>query len=144
MKKSNHKNFVETYWRNRSNLINNIILPHQNKIFNLLSKKFKSDANKDWERNRMKLKLLWYKCANKCDEIYKILDIWNNTTDNTNLEDIVNNIVNMDYESVEKLFNHLKENYKDNPEIYNSIQEICDNLAEMRKLSKKYTNIIHQ
>ena len=67
----------------------------------------------------MKLKLLWYKCANKCDEIYKILDIWNNTTDNTNLEDIVNNIVNMDYESVEKLFNHLKENYKDNPEIYN-------------------------
>jgi len=144
MGKSNHKNFVETYWRNRLDLINNIILPHQNRIFSLLSKKFKSDANKDWERNRIKLKLLWYECANKCDEILKILNIRNRTSNNTDLEDIVNNIVNMDYESVKDLFNHLKESYKNDPEIYNTIQEICNNLAEMRKLSKKHTNIIHQ
>ena len=144
MGKSNHKNFVETYWRNRLDLINNIILPHQNRIFSLLSKKFKSDANKDWERNRIKLKLLWYECANKCDEILKILNIRNRTSNNADLEDIVNNIVNMDYESVKDLFNHLKESYKNDPEIYNTIQEICNNLAEMRKLSKKHTNIIHQ
>jgi hypothetical protein len=62
--------------------------------------------------------------------------------DDIDLQETVNNIVNMDYGSVEELFNLIKKKYQNKPEIYNAIQEICNNLAEMRRISKKHTNII--
>lgn len=46
MERSNHKNFVESYWRNREALISKILL-YQDSIFNLFSTKFKYDADKD-------------------------------------------------------------------------------------------------
>ena len=142
MERSNHKNFVELYWRNREALISNEILLYQDSIFNLFSTKFKYDADKDWEKNRIKLERLWYNCANKCDEIHKILSINDTMDDDIDLQETVNNIVNMDYGSVEELFNLIKKKYQNKPEIYNAIQEICNNLAEMRRISKKHTNII--
>lgn len=42
--------------------------------------------------------------------------------DDIDLQETVNNIVNMDYGSVEELFNLIKKKYQNKPEIYNAIQ----------------------
>lgn len=143
MEKSDHRNFVELYWRNRDAIIQNDILPYQKAIFNLFSAKFEYDAKKDLEKWRKKLSYLGEKCANEFREIHLILK-WENFDDNDEDEifNLIQNIINMDYWSVEEFFNTLKENYKDNPKIYNMLDNICNDISEMRRISKKHTNII--
>ena len=105
MEKSSHKNFVEEYWRNRDILIDNKIIPYQNAIFNLFSIKFESDAKKDWSKWRKKLEYLWFKCSNNCKEIHQILVTSNSSFDEyENTIETINNIVNMDYWSLQDFF----------------------------------------
>ena len=142
-----HKNFVEwleMYKRNRSMIIDREIRPYEDAIFNLFGIKFKYDADKDWNRKRIKLKELWYKCAKSCEAIHKILNTNEYIDEDTKLvlTEIVNNIINMDYWSVNEFFNVLKEKYKDNIEIYDALNEVCNNLSKMRNISEKHTNII--
>jgi len=143
MEKSSHKNFVEQFWRNRDILIDNKIIPYQNNIFDLFNDKFKSDAQKDWIRWRRKLEELWSKCGDNCEHIHQIL-VSKNTSFNEyeKIIETVNNIVNMDYWSLQDFFGALKNKYKDIPQIYELLNEIIDDIWEMRRISKKHTNII--
>ena len=144
MEKSSHRNFVEWYKRNRDALISNEILPYQDAIFDLFNVKFKFDAKKDWEKWRVKLEELWLKCANKCKEIHETLQ-WNNDFfyEYDDTMEMVNNIVNMDYWTLQNFFDTLKDKYKQNTQVYKLLSEISDCVWEMRKISKKYTNIIY-
>lgn len=145
MEKSNHRNFVEIYWRNRNILIQNDILPYQKAIFDLFRVKFEYDAKKDLERWRKKLFELWQKCADNFRMIHSILkedNIYDNDEDE--IFNSVQNIVDMDYWSVYEFFCSLKEKYADNTQIYQLLDDICNNISEMRRISKKHTNIILQ
>jgi hypothetical protein len=48
----------------------------------------------------------------------------------------------MDYWSVYEFFCTLKKNFANNPEINMLLDDICNNISEMRRISKKHTNII--
>ena len=143
MEESNHKNFVEIYWRNRNALIQNEIIPYQKAIFDLFWTKFEYDAKKDLERWRKKLFELWQNCAKKFRIIHSILkddNFYDNEEDE--IFNTVQNIVNMDYWSVHEFLCSLKERYTDNTKIYQLLNEICNDISEMRRISKKHTNII--
>ena len=136
-----HKNFVEWYWRNWDKLCNEKILPHQWEIFKLFSDKFNIDAEKDWERWRKLLKSRWNNCSELCNEIHLIL--WWNEVINEDLKDLVNNIVNLDYNSLSKIFQTLKNQYSELWEswIANQIDIICTYLEKMWEISKSHTTI---
>lgn len=143
---SDHKNYTEQYWRNRKVLIENEILPVEESIFRLFSIKFNWDADKDLERKRKKLYDLGKSCSNDLDEIHSIIrkrKIYNeNDNDEDNAFDIAIEIIDMDYWSVYDFFNTLKTQYSNDSEIYPLLDHICNNISEMRKISKKHTNII--
>jgi hypothetical protein len=50
MEKSNHKNYIDQYDRNRQKLAKTIILPNEKSIFELFNKKFSIDADADIDR----------------------------------------------------------------------------------------------
>ena len=139
-----HKNFVEWYWRNWNKLCNEKILPYQGEIFKLFSNKFQIDAEKDWERWRKLLKSRWNKCWEICNEIH--LTLWWNEIINENLKDIVNNIVNLDYNSLSEVFRVLKNKYLETWEqwIANQIDDICTYLEKIWVISKSHTTIENQ
>jgi hypothetical protein len=143
---SDHKNYTEQYWRNRKVLIENEILPVEESIFRLFSIKFNRDADKDLERKRKKLCDLGKSCSNDLDEIHSIIrkrKIYNeNDNDEENAFDMAIEIIDMDYWSVYDFFSTLKAQYSNDSEIYPLLDHICNNISEMRKISKKHTNII--
>lgn len=136
-----HKNFIEWYWRNRDKLCIEKILPYQGKIFKLFSEKFHCDAEKDWERWRNLLKSRWNKCSEICNEIHSTL-WWNDIVDK-NLKHLVNNIVNLDYNSLSEFFQTLKNKYSKVWEqwIANKIEIIHIQLEKMWEISKFHTII---
>ena len=136
-----HKNFVEWYWRNWNKLCDEKILPHQGEIFKLFSYKFHIDAEKDWERWRKLLKSRWNKCSELCNEIHLIL--WWNDIINEELKNLVNNIVNLDYNSLLGVFQAVKVEYLKawEKEIVNQIEIICTYLRKMWRISESHTTI---
>jgi hypothetical protein len=142
MGKSNHKNFVEWLWRKRSKIIKDLIIPYQDRIFNSFSSKFELDAKADWNRWRKKLEELWFKCAENCKQIHEILTLDSLQSSSKDITSTVNNIINMDYWSVEKFFERLRNKYKNHPQVYRLLDDTKNNLWEMRRISKKHTNII--
>ena len=145
MERSDHKNYTELYWRNRNVLIENEILPYQESIFELFGAKFNSDANKDLERKRKKLYDLGKSCADDFNKVHSIMikrRKYNKSDDEDNEFDIAIEVVNMDYWSVKEFFDTLKNKYLNDNEIYPILDHICDNISEMRRISKKHTNII--
>lgn len=134
-----HKNYVEWFWRDWSYIINTQVIPNQEKIFNLFSNKFHSDAEKDWMKGRIRLQAQWEICAKACKEIHNIL--WWDISSNEELISIVNNIVNLDYKSLQDFFIILKDSYSNNLKIQNYINNICGQLKKMWDISKPHTTI---
>lgn len=136
-----HKNFVEWYWRNWNKLCEQKILPYQSEIFKLFSDKFHIDAEKDWERWRKLLKSRWNKCSEICNEIHLVL--WWNDVINEELKDLVDNIVNLDYNSVSEVFQVLKLKYLEawKEKIASHIEIICTYLEKMWIISEFRTII---
>ena len=136
-----HKNFIEWYWRNWNKLCEEKLLPYQSEIFKLFSDKFHIDAEKDWKRWRKLLKSRWNKCWEICNEIH--LTLWWNEIINEELKNIVNNIVNLDYNSLSEVFQSLKVEYLKvwNEWIANQIDIICSYLEKMWKISSPHTTI---
>ena len=136
-----HKNFVEWYWRNWDKLYKEELLPYQGEIFKLFSDKFHIDAEKDWERWRNLLKSRWDKCSELCNEIH--LTLWWNNIINEELKDTVNNIVNLDYNSLSEVFQTLKVEYLEVWEewIAKQIDTICSYLEKMWRISSPHTTI---
>lgn len=139
MEKSNHKNYVEWFDRNRPKLVENVVLPNEKAIFQIFSKKFEDDAIADIKRDRVRLWVLWQKCADACLEIHNILS-WEVEND-PKLKEIVRNIVNLDYDSLKEVFFEIQKKYS-NPEIQKHLQDICNYIDKMRQISKKHTNVI--
>ena len=136
-----HKNFVEWYWRNWNKLCEQKILPYQGEIFKLFSDKFYIDAEKDWERWRNLLKYRWNKCSELCNEIH--LTLWWNEIINEELKDFVDNIVNLDYNSLLEIFQTLKVKYLEvwEEKIANQIEIVCTYLEKMWRISESRTII---
>ena len=136
-----HKNFIEWYWRNRDKLCEEKILPYQNQIFGLFSKKFHNDAKKDWERWRKLLESRWNKCSEINNEIHLVL--WWNDIINDDLKNLVNNVVNLDYNSLSEIFQTLKNEYSKAWEnwIANQIEIICTYLEKMWRIPESRTTI---
>ena len=138
---STHKNFVEWYWRNWDKLCNKKILPYQREIFKLFSDKFHIDAEKDWERWRKLLKSRWNKCSELCNEIH--LTLWWNDIIHKDLKEFVNDIVNLDYNSLSEVFQILKNKYLEiwKPWIARQICDICTHIEKMWKISQPHTTL---
>lgn len=143
MEKSNHKNYIDQYDRNRQKLAKNVILPNEKSIFELFNEKFSMDADADTNRWRLQLWKLWYACADSCSQIHKILS-WELHVD-TKYKDLVKNIVNLDYDSLKEVFQEIQNEYFNSwasVEVINYLQEVCKHLDKMRKISKNHTNVI--
>ena len=136
-----HKNFIEWYWRNRDKVCEEKILPYQNQIFKLFSEKFHIDAEKDGERWRKLLKIRWNKCSEICNEIH--LTLWWNDVVNEDLKILVNNIVNLDYNSFLEIFQKLENKYSEawNEWTASQIKIICTYLEKMWRISSPHTTI---
>jgi hypothetical protein len=136
-----HKNFIEWYWRDWNKLCEQKILPYQSKIFKLFSNKFYIDAKKDWERWRKLLKSRWNKCWEICNEIH--LTLWWNDIINEELKNLVNNIVNLDYNSLSEIFQVLKNKYSKTGKqwIADQINLIYWYLEKMWRISSPHTTI---
>ena len=139
-----HKNFIEWYWKNRNKLCDEKIFPYQDQIFKLFSDKFHYDAEKDWARWRNLLKFRWNKCGELCNEIHLIL--WWNDFINEDLKNIVNDIVNLDYNSLSEVFQLLEEEYSKmwDQQIANRINLIYSYLKKMWEISASHTTIKKQ
>jgi len=139
-----HKNFIEWYWRDRNKLCNEKLLPYQNQIFKLFSEKFHTDAEKDGNRWRKLLKSRWNECGNICNEIH--LTLWGSDIINNDLRDLVNNIVNLDYNSLLETFQTLRNRYSDiwNQNIVDKIEIVCSYLEKMWKISSPHTTILEK
>lgn len=94
---STHKNFVPWYWRDWQKIKNEIIIPYKGNVFSLFQDKFHIDAEKDWERGRIKLQTRWQNCSDFCKELHTLLWI-QGSIQNKNLmkiQEIVTNIWTM-------------------------------------------------
>ena len=143
MEKSNHRNYIDQYDRDRQKLAKTIILPNEKTIFMLFNEKFSSDANADINRWRLQLWKLWYACADSCSQIHKILS-WEPQVD-SKYKDLVRDVVNLDYDSLKGVFQEIQNEYFnswDSAEVTNYLQEVCKCLDKMRKISKNHTNVI--
>lgn len=138
---STHKNFVEWYWRDWNKLCKEKLLTYQGEIFKLFSDKFHIDAKKDWERWRELLKSRWNKCWEICNEIH--ITLWWNDVINEELKDLVNNIVNLDYNSLSEVFQTLKVGYLEawEEKIAGQIGIVYTYLEKMWRISKSRTTI---
>jgi hypothetical protein len=136
-----HKNFIEWYWRDWNKLCEQKLLPCQGEIFRLFSDKFYIDAEKDWEKWRNLLKSRWNKCWELCKEIH--LTLWWNEIIDWDLKDLVDNIVNLDYNSLLEVFQTLKAEYLETVEqwIADQINLICWYLEKMWRISELCTTI---
>ena len=138
---STHKNFVEWYWRDWNKLCKEKLLTYQGEIFKLFSDKFHIDAKKDWERWRELLKSRWNKCWEICNEIH--ITLWWNDVINEELKDLVNNIVNLDYNSLSEVFQTLKVGYLEawEEKIAGQIGIVYTYLEKMWRISISRTTI---
>jgi len=136
-----HKNFIEWYWRDWNKLCEEKVLPYQGEIFKLFSDKFHIDAERDWERWRKLLKSRWNKCSELCNEIHSIL--WWNDIVNECLKKLVDDIVNLDYNSLSEIFQILKNQYSNfwKDWVADQIGSICTYLEKMWKISQPHTTI---
>ncbi len=136
-----HKNFIEWYWRKWDKLCKEELLLYQKEIFKLFSDKFHIDAEKDWEKWRNLLKSRWNKYSELCNGIHLIL-LWNDVI-NEGLKDLINNIVNLEYNRLSEVFQALKIEYLKSWEekIASQIEILCSYLEKMCRISKSHTII---
>ena len=143
MEKSNHKNYVEWFDRNRSKLVKTQIIPNEKEIFELFSQKFHRDALKDNERWREFLRNMWEICSESCKNINIALQWIDNI--NLSLQNLVKNICDLDYESLLEIFQRIRLEYFNtwrDENIVEDLDNICNSLDKMRQISKKHTNVI--
>lgn len=154
MDKSEHKNYVEWYWRSRDKIAENEILPSEKEIFNLFSIKFKYDSEKDLQKWRKILSSLWNDCANLFQQIHQSLkqnlqedELSEDELSEDELEgafDFVQKITDMDYKSINEFFQVLKSKYQNDKRIDDKMEKICENILHMRQISKEKTEIIQE
>lgn len=140
IRKSNHKNYLPSYPFSTEEIIEKYILFNPKNSFKLFAEKIEKDAKKDWERGRKFLERQGLKAAENCKRISEIfMDV--KGEENSQL---IEEIINMDYQSVVDFFQLLKSYFQENEEVYQNLSSIVKSFQEMRKVSEKHTNIINK
>ena len=138
IRKSDHKNYLPSYPFTTKEIIEKYVLPNQKDIFEKFAEKISDDAKKDGERGRKFLESQWMKASASCKRIAILSkeSEWN--SDNQ----LVGEIINMDYQSVADFFEELSKYYEPNNPINQELATIKGLFESMRKVSKNHTNII--
>ena len=136
IRKSNHRNYLPSYPFSNREIIEKYILPNQRNSFEIFSEKIAKDAKKDGERGRKFLESQGLKAAEICKKISELSENSEGKWDRQLIEEIIN----MDYQSVAVFFETLK-HYFTNKEMQ-ALTEIEEIFNSMWKVSEKHTNII--
>ena len=110
IRKSDHKNYLPSYPFSTKEIIKNYILPNQKDIFENFAEKISNDAKKDGERGRKFLESQWLKASASC----KRIAILSKETEWNSDNQLVEEIINMDYQSVAEFFKELASYYEVN------------------------------
>lgn len=145
---SKHKNYIERFDWSWEEFFDKYILPYKDDIFALLSQKIKNDGIKDISANKPKIGNRWMEASNLSYEIHNVLS--QNPTDNLlpNLNNqkykTVEDLINMDYETVSEVFKTISKRFDELKEIESSQKacKISELFAKMREKSQKHTDII--
>ena len=138
IRKSEHKNYLPSYPFPTKEIIEKYILPNQKDVFEKFSEKIKSDAEKDGKRWRKFLESQWLKAASTC-KIISILSVPSEWNDESQL---VEEIIDMDYQSVADFFWELVWFFEKNTPINQELSTLKELFEAMRKVSKGHTNVI--
>ena len=103
IRKSDHKNYLPSYPFSIKEIIKNYILPNQKDIFENFAEKISNDAKKDGGRGRKFLESQWLKASASC----KRIAILSKETEWNSDNQLVEEIINMDYQSVADFFEKL-------------------------------------
>lgn len=140
IKSSYHKNYLPSYPGSFEDIIKDKILLHPWVSFKLFSEKFLKDAKKDWERGRKLLERDWKSISELCSklgELYVDQDNWDNED-----AQLVEEVVNMDYQSVAWFFALLKDIVGENNSQKEYFDKIIWYLNHLWRLSENHTIII--
>lgn len=140
-----HKNYLPSFPESQEEIIKNIVLPNQDKIFYLFAKKITQDANEDEKKERFFLAKTGKLIAEHCQNLHNLLSSEENKKqENINLTQLVKEIIDMDYQSVVKIFqlllsfsNHL---WKNDAKIH--LEAIIAGFEALRSKSKRHTTVI--
>lgn len=140
IRKSDHKNYLPSYPFSTEEIIEKYILPNQKNIFEKFAEKITVDARKDGQRWRKFLESQWLKISSTCKRIVllSIKQEWESDTQ------LVEEIINMDYQSVAGFFEKLAKYYEVNNPINQELITITELFKSMWKVSEKHTNIINR
>ncbi len=138
IRKSDHKNYLPSYPFSTKEIIEKYILPNQKNIFKEFSEKIKCDAEKDGKRGRKFLESQWMKIASTC----KIISNLSSSSEESDESQLVDEIINMDYQSVANFFWELAWYFETNTPLNQELSTIKELFEAMRKVSEKHTNII--
>jgi len=141
--KSKHKNYIKWYNWDIDSFVNEIILKNKNLIFLLISEKLKKDSEKDLETWKVKIANWWRKASKYAKDIHILFGDIEYNIKNRETENIVEEFINMDYNSVWIVFDKIWEKFKDNgnTDIVILVENIKIEILKMREISKKYTII---
>ena len=142
IRKSNHKNYLPSYPFSTEEIIEKYILFNPKNSFKLFAEKIEKDAKKDWERGRKFLETQGLKAAEICKKISELSE--NSEAKGEENSQLIEEIINMDYQSVVDFFQLLKSYFQENEEVYQNLSSIVKSFQEMRKVSEKHTNIINK
>jgi len=140
IRKSNHKNYLPSYPFSTKEIIEKYILPNQKNIFEKFAEKITNDARKDRGRWRLFLESQWLKAASSCRRVSILSDVSKEESD----AELVEEIINMDYQSVANFFKELSWYYENSNPINQELTTIAELFESMWKVSEKHTNIINR
>lgn len=145
---SEHKNYIDRFEWSWESFVDKHIFPHKKNIFAILSQKIKNDGEKDISNNKHKIGNRWNQAATLSSEIHKALSPvpkqnWLVDINEENMK-IVEDLINMDYWTVSKVFNVISKRLLELKNINGSKKayQISELFAKMREKSEKHTNII--
>ena len=140
IRKSNHRNYLPSYPFSTKEIIEKYILPNQKNIFEKFAEKITNDARKDRGRWRLFLESQWLKAASSCRRV----SILSNASKEDADAELVEEIINMDYQSVANFFKELSWYYENSNPINQELTTIAELFESMWKVSEKHTNIINR
>ena len=140
IRKSDHKNYLPSYLFSTEEIIEKYILSNQKNIFEKFAEKIARDSKKDGERGRKFLENQWIKASSTCKRI-ALLSTKQEWEADTQL---VEEIINMDYQSVADFFEKLAKYYEQNNPINQELITVAELFKSMWKVSEKHTNIINR
>ena len=144
--------YTETNWINRNALIQNEILPYKTAVFDILKIRFNYEAESDPKSEKYESRK---RCAKNSRKIHFILNWLEPDENEENLHeeeeisnkdeiifsqeekdrifDTIQDIMDMNYQDKKAFFDTLKEVFAKDKEVKDILNEICNDLSELKK-----------